>query len=86
MTWHSVILDANAIICMAIVVRLMFFSKAGKTHRPSYAWMAYLLILELLLASQQCGEAIGKTLGIVIFLATAKHWTNGRLHLMGTRR
>lgn len=45
MTWHSVILDANAIICMAIVVRLMFFSKAGKTHRPSYAWMAYLLIL-----------------------------------------
>ncbi|MEG1111404.1 MAG: phage holin family protein [Hafnia sp.] len=45
MTWYSVILGANAIICMAIVMRLMFFSKAGKTHRPGYAWMAYLLIL-----------------------------------------
>ena len=45
MTWHSVILDANAIVCMAIVMRLMFFSKAVKTHRPGYAWMAYLLIL-----------------------------------------
>ena len=45
MTWHSVILDANAIICMAIVLRLMFFSKSGKQHRPGYAWMAYLLIL-----------------------------------------
>lgn len=45
MTWHSVIVDANAIICMAIVFRLMFFSKTGRRHRPGYAWMAYFLIL-----------------------------------------
>lgn len=45
MTWHTVILDANAITCMAIVMRLMFFSKTGRKHRPGYAWMAYFLIL-----------------------------------------
>ncbi|EOI1536719.1 MULTISPECIES: phage holin family protein [Citrobacter] len=45
MIWHAVILDANAFVCLGIVIRLMFFSKAGKTHRPGYAWMAYLLIL-----------------------------------------
>ena len=45
MTWHTLILDTNAVVCMAIVIRLMFFSKEGKAHRPGYAWMAYLLIL-----------------------------------------
>ncbi|EOZ4422645.1 phage holin family protein [Escherichia coli] len=45
MTWQTVILDANAVVCMAIVMRLMFFSKTGRKHRPGYAWMAYLLIL-----------------------------------------
>lgn len=45
MIWHTVILDANAFVCLGIVIRLMFFSKVGKTHRPGYAWMAYLLIL-----------------------------------------
>lgn len=45
MTLHTFIMDANAVVCMAIMMRLMFFSKTGKTHRPGYAWMAYLLIL-----------------------------------------
>ena len=45
MTWQMLLLDANAVICLAIVGRLMFFRKGGKTHRPGVAWMAYLLIL-----------------------------------------
>ncbi|HID7510847.1 TPA: phage holin family protein [Enterobacter hormaechei] len=45
MTWQMLLLDANAVICLAIVGRLMFFRKSGETHRPGVAWMAYLLIL-----------------------------------------
>ncbi|ELK1314685.1 phage holin family protein [Leclercia sp.] len=45
MTWQTIVLDANAIICALIVVRLMFFSKSGKRHRPGVTLMAYLMIL-----------------------------------------
>lgn len=45
MTLQTLMLDANAIVCMAIVLRLLFFSKSGKQHRPGIACMAYLLIL-----------------------------------------
>lgn len=45
MTWQTIVLDANAIICALIAVRLLFFSKSGKRHRPAVAWMAYLMIL-----------------------------------------
>ena len=45
MTWQAIVLDVNAIICALIAVRLMFFSKSGKRHRPAVAWMAYMMIL-----------------------------------------
>ncbi|EOH0525695.1 phage holin family protein [Klebsiella aerogenes] len=45
MTWQTIFLDVNAIVCMLIVVRLMFFSKSGRRHRPAVAVMAYLIIL-----------------------------------------
>lgn len=45
MTWQAIFQDLNAIILMLTVVRLMFFSKSGKRHRPAVAWLAYLMIL-----------------------------------------
>ena len=45
MTWQAIVLDVNAIICTLIAIRLMFFSKNGKRHRPAVAWMAYMMIL-----------------------------------------
>lgn len=45
MTWQAIVLDVNAIICALIAIRLMFFSKSGKRHRPAVAWMAYMMIL-----------------------------------------
>lgn len=45
MTWQTIVLDVNAIICALIAIRLMFFSKSGKRHRPAVAWMAYMMIL-----------------------------------------
>ncbi|WP_336658022.1 phage holin family protein [Leclercia adecarboxylata] len=45
MTWQAIVLDVNAIICALIAIRLMFFSKNGKRHRPAVAWMAYMMIL-----------------------------------------
>lgn len=29
MIWHAVILDANAFVCLGIVIRLMFFQQGG---------------------------------------------------------
>ncbi|MEG5409570.1 phage holin family protein [Enterobacter kobei] len=34
-------MDANAIVCLLIMVRLMFFRKEGKRHRLSVAVLAY---------------------------------------------
>ncbi|MDM3430856.1 phage holin family protein [Citrobacter sp. Cb023] len=45
MTWQAIVLDVNAIICALIAIRLLFFSKNGKRHRPAVAWMAYMMIL-----------------------------------------
>jgi hypothetical protein len=45
MTLNILLLDANAIICMMIACRLMFFRKSDRTHRQGIAWLAYALIL-----------------------------------------
>ena len=45
MMWQTIVLDANAAICALIVIRLLFFSKSGKRHRPAVAWIAYMVIL-----------------------------------------
>ena len=45
MTWQAIVLDVNAIICALIAIRLMFFRKNGKRHRPAVAWMAYMMTL-----------------------------------------
>ena len=37
MTWQLLLMDANAIVCLLIMVRLMFFRKEGKRHRLSVA-------------------------------------------------
>lgn len=42
MTWQLLLMDANAIVCLLIMVRLMFFRKEGKRHRLSVAVLAYL--------------------------------------------
>lgn len=41
MTWQILLMDANAIVCLLIMVRLMFFRKEGKRHRLSVAVLAY---------------------------------------------
>ncbi|MBK4411086.1 phage holin family protein, partial [Enterobacter hormaechei] len=43
MTWQLLLMDANAIVCLLIMVRLMFFRKEGKRHRLSVAVLAYLV-------------------------------------------
>lgn len=45
MTWQLLLMDANAIVCLLIMVRLMFFRKEGKRHRLSVAVLAYPVIL-----------------------------------------
>ncbi|MTD26231.1 phage holin family protein [Erwinia sorbitola] len=35
----------NVVVCSAIVLRLMFFYKAGSRHQSWAAWLAYLIIL-----------------------------------------
>ena len=45
MPWQAIVLDVTAIICALIAIRLLFFSKSGKRHRPAVAWMAYMMIL-----------------------------------------
>lgn len=45
MTWQVFLLDANAIVCLLIVLRLMFFSKLGKRQRFGVSLLAYLTIL-----------------------------------------
>jgi len=45
MTLASLLTHANAIVCLLIMFRLLFFNKKGKSHRPAVALFAYLIIL-----------------------------------------
>lgn len=45
MTIEKMTIYFNAAICIIIAARLMFFCKENKTHRPIYAWLAYLVII-----------------------------------------
>ncbi|EPM3081450.1 MULTISPECIES: phage holin family protein [Enterobacteriaceae] len=45
MTWDSLMLHANAVICLLIMFRLMFFNKTGKSYRLGVSLFAYLIIL-----------------------------------------
>ncbi|MGK0735900.1 phage holin family protein [Yokenella regensburgei] len=45
MTWDSMMLHANAVVCFLIMFRLMFFNKAGKSRRFGVSVFAYLIIL-----------------------------------------
>ncbi|EFE7939914.1 phage holin family protein [Escherichia coli] len=45
MTWQYLMLHANAMICLLIMFRLLFFNKAGKAHRLGVSVFAYLIIL-----------------------------------------
>ncbi|AJI83328.1 Protein of uncharacterised function (DUF754) [Yersinia enterocolitica] len=44
MEWQKWILAANALVCLLIVVRLMFYQKTGR-YRFFYSALAYLVIL-----------------------------------------
>lgn len=44
MEWQKWILPANALVCLLIVVRLMFYQKTGR-YRFFYSALAYLVIL-----------------------------------------
>ena len=43
MTWQYLMLHANAMICLLIMFRLLFFNKAGKAHRLGVSVFAYLI-------------------------------------------
>ena len=45
MTWESLLLNANAAVCMLIAIRLMFFQRNGRRHRRLMAVLAYIIIL-----------------------------------------
>lgn len=45
MTFESILTHADAAVCLLIMLRLMFFDKRGKDHRPMVAILAYLVIL-----------------------------------------
>lgn len=45
MTWDSLMLHANAVVCLLIMFRLMFFNKTGKSYRRGVSLFAYLIIL-----------------------------------------
>ena len=36
---------ANAVICSAIVLMLMFYRRDGARHRPAISWLAYIAVL-----------------------------------------
>ena len=44
MWWHKFVLVSNALVCLLIVVRLMFYQKKGR-YRFFYSVLAYLVIL-----------------------------------------
>lgn len=45
MTWQTLLINVNAIACILISIRLLFFRKREGRHRPGMAWLAYGLIL-----------------------------------------
>jgi CHASE2 domain-containing sensor protein len=45
MTWESLLLNANAAVCILIAIRLMFFQRNGRRHRRLMALLAYIIIL-----------------------------------------
>lgn len=45
MIWDSLIPHANAVVCLLIMFRLMFFNKTGKSYRRGVSLFAYLIIL-----------------------------------------
>lgn len=44
MEWQKLVLASNALVCLLIVVRLMFYQKKGR-YRFFYSALAYLVIL-----------------------------------------
>lgn len=42
---NDILLLINALSCGVIALRLMFFRREGKKHRPVAAWCAYFLII-----------------------------------------
>ncbi|WP_274619893.1 phage holin family protein [Enterobacter kobei] len=44
MIWDSLILHANAVVCLLIMFRLMFFNKTGKSYRRGVSLFAYLTV------------------------------------------
>ncbi len=44
MTWQYLISNGNAIVCLLIALRLMFYQR-GKNHRPWVSLVAYIIIL-----------------------------------------
>jgi len=45
MTWDSILLNINAVVCMLIMLRLMFFRRNGCRYRLLMAGIAYTIIL-----------------------------------------
>ena len=45
MIWDSLIPHANAVVCLLIMFRLMFFNKTGKSYRRGVSLFAYMIIL-----------------------------------------
>lgn len=43
--WDSLLLNANAIVCLLIAMRLMFFQRKGARFRRSMSIVAYTIIL-----------------------------------------
>lgn len=42
---HDLLTVIDVVICAAIALRLMLFSKTGRTHKPGISWVAAGLIL-----------------------------------------
>ena len=45
MTWDSILLNINAVVCMLAALRLMFFKRNGCRFRRLMAAIAYTIIL-----------------------------------------
>ena len=45
MTWSTLLTNADAVVCLLIMFRLLFFNKKGRSHRPAVALFAYLIII-----------------------------------------
>ena len=45
MDWQKLVLYANAVVCLLIVVRLMFYQKKAGSYRFMYSLLAWLVIV-----------------------------------------